>query len=88
LQSRGGIRVLYLGVALAVVVVTAVASLGVKQLRQIAQARIAMTTQNMALTLDRNTESTIDVIDLALQVRADEGARQLATSTRSPLPAW
>ena len=69
---------LYLALSLAILVVLVAAVLGVMHLRQIAEMRVAVTTQNMALSLDRNVEAMIDTIDFALLVSSDEISRQLS----------
>lgn len=84
LQSNASIRIFYIGVTLAILIVAITASLAIRLFRQEADARIATTTQNMVLSLDQTLESILDSVDVALLASADEINRQLTAGQLAP----
>jgi len=81
---------LHLGVLLAVVLVLVVSLATLRHLRDEAENRAALTTQNLAQSLELTIEGMIDTIDLALLGAADEISRQIASGRpdRSEISAF
>jgi len=77
LHSR---KILYLGVATAVLAVVAVATVGTVHLRREAESRTAATTQNLAQSLELTIDGIIDTIDVVLLVSADEIGKQTSAA--------
>ncbi len=72
-------RFLFGGVAAFVLIVTVTAWMALTQLYQQAEDRAALTTQNMAKSLEQTFNGLIDTLDIALLASANEISRQLST---------
>jgi len=75
------LRRLYLyGIVSAVILVfVGGAAVGLAIMRDEVATRLAVTTQNLARTMDQSVEAMVDSIDITLQVSADEIGRRIAT---------
>ena len=65
------------GIAVAILVISTVATVALMQLRQQVEAQTAMATQNMAKLMEQTYDGMIDMIDVALLSSADEIKRQI-----------
>ena len=71
--------ILPVGLTIAIVLVIVTALLTSLHLRKLAEARTAVTTQNMARSIEQTIEGMLDVIDITLLTCADEISRKIAT---------
>ncbi len=75
---RGNSGVLYVGTVFIVLGVVIVALLTLWNLRNETQARVELTTRNLAKSVEQTVQSTVDAINYALQVSADEINHRIA----------
>ena len=76
---QGNRTVLYAGIAVAIFVVVITALLTLLHLRQQAEMRTAVTTQNLSRSVEQTIEGMIDTIDITLLTSADEIGRRIVT---------
>lgn len=77
---KGNRSILYVGVAAAIFVVVVTALLALLHLRQQAEMRAAVTTQNLAMSVEQTLDGMIATIDVTLLTSADEIGRRAAAA--------
>ncbi len=81
---RGNSGILYIGTAFVVLGITLAALLTLWNLRNEALERVALTTRNLAKSVDQTVLGMLDAMDYALQVSADEIGHQIEGGQVSP----
>ena len=77
-SDRGSLGQLYAGFLIVTLIAMGVAVWALMHLRQEAEDRVVVTTQNLAVSLEKTIEGMIDTIDVAERAAAYEIARQIS----------
>jgi hypothetical protein len=78
-SNRSSLSQPYLGFGIVTLIAIAVAAWALLHLRKEAETRVVVTTQNLAVSLEKSVQGMIDTIDVAEQAAAYEIGRQISS---------
>lgn len=76
-STLGNRTIFFTGVAATIMAVVVVAAVALIHLRQVAEMRMVVATQNLARSLEQTFDGLIDTVDVSLLAAADEISRQM-----------